>query len=117
MEVTNVIVTVSEVLVRVKVCVNKAGAGSTHMTFTLSPQSVAGKAVRADTSKIEHEGMAIVVVRLAPKEHGASKLSNKLETAVANCPLLGILDRVNPLALHRAAASFKGTGSKKITGS
>ena len=98
------------------VWVNKAGAGKTHITLKGWAQSVAGNAVRDDTSNTEQEGMAIRVV-CGKTEHGPLKLSNILDTAVANCPVLGMLLRVKPLAVHKAAASLKGTGSKKMTGS
>ena len=100
----------------VTVWVKRAGAGKTHITLMAWPQLVAAEAVNANTSNTEHEGMAIRVV-VGKNEHGALKLSSKLDTAVANCPVLGMLLRVKPLAVHKAAALLKGTGSKKTTGS
>ena len=68
-------------------------------------------------SKIEQEGMATVDVIEPRVAHGANGLNTKLEMAVANCPPLGILDSVNPLAVHTAPALLSGTGSKNTTGS
>lgn len=102
---------------RVKVCVNNAGAGKTHITLTRSPQLVAGKPVKAVRSNMEQEGIATVDVIEPKVAQGAFGLNTKLETAVANCPPSGILDNVKPFAVHNAPASLSGTGSKNTTGS
>lgn len=111
-----VLVIVCDVNETVMVLVSTSGAGKTHITATIVPQSTAGNPVIRTTSKYEHDGSAIVLVS-GLALHGPPGLSRIDEIAVAICPDGGMLVRVKALAVHWAAASLSGAGSKKMSGS